>query len=145
MTTESFDFEVFDPTVYRRQRARHISSPSVSLVVNGRNRDILINPAAMAAMGDPSSVVLLWSASERAIGLRPARDDDPNAYRVRPNNGRPGRVSATGYCRRFGLLERPSQRLSASWGDGILVAKLDEGTAFTEGSKRPLSDAPVAG
>lgn len=131
MTDTFAGFDVFDP-VALGLRSRGVPFPVVSLVKQGSGRVLLVNRAAMAAMNDPSSVTLHWSNRERAIGLRPAPDDDPNAYRVRPSNGNPGIVSATGFCRRFGLMHLGARRLPARIAGDMLVAEIDQGKETTE-------------
>lgn len=124
-------FEVFDP-VALGLRSRHVPFPAVSLGAQGSGRVLFVNRAAMAAINHPSSVTLHWSDRERAIGLRPAPDDDANAYRVRPNNGTPGVVAATAFCRRFGLMDIKARRLPARIAGDMLVAEIDHGKETTE-------------
>lgn len=70
------DFDVFE-----RKYARVSRDPTMTVTVRGTFN---LNEPAFELLGKPDAVVLLYDRTERIIGLRPAGQDEPNAYLVRP-------------------------------------------------------------
>lgn len=76
-------FEVFQKT-----SAPLAKVPNVTLQKTGI---LSINRAAMALIGTPPQVELLWDSARQVIGLRPTDPENPNAYPARPQNAKEGK------------------------------------------------------
>lgn len=98
-------FEVFQKT-----SAPLTKVPSVTLQKTGV---LSLNRAAMALIGAPSYVELLWDSERKVMGLRAAAEENPNAYPARPQNAKadkgPILVAAATFAQ-FYEIERESSR-----------------------------------
>lgn len=75
---------------------RRTHGPAVRVLASGQAR---ITLAARAMIGDPQFVTLAWDADRRLIGILPAAESDPTAYKCHEQ----GMVSMCGIIHRIGV------------------------------------------
>ncbi len=117
-------WEVFEGS----HRRRHEDAPMVT-PLRGEGLAFALNPAAVAAMGEPEAVVLLWSEADRCVGFRPTAASDPRAYRLRrfgKSGGKSRHVSGGAFRKRYGLEGLPATRIPARMEGGVLVVDLSD-------------------
>lgn len=80
---------------------------------------LLLSSAAMAALGEPEAVQLLWDARRRRVGLRKTEVGTEAAYKIHRNNrrGRNGSFTCGKFLRHHGLTIRPGRRPATIEGD----------------------------
>lgn len=101
------------------------TNPRVSISKAGQ---ILVNRAGFEALGEPSHVVIAYDKAERAIGLVPAMDEVPHAYRLCPPRGRKGRrwtVAGRSALRFWGVLPTSSYTRDATMSGNVLAVEID--------------------
>lgn len=94
-----------------------------------RKGSIMIGARAMARLGEPDWVVLMFDRMNSLIGVRPANKHEKNAYpTVHKMNGRHRLVRANRFCRHYGIqFERTRAFMSAKIEEsGVLVLDLKE-------------------
>jgi hypothetical protein len=97
---------------------------------------LALNREAWEALGEPDRVVLLYDRRRKAVGVRPAPPEDPDAYAV----GRPRGafvVSARAFVRHYGITAEAARRYDAAVEDGVLVARV--------GRESDPTESPLAG
>jgi hypothetical protein len=87
---------------------------------------IVFNNKAYDEMNRPEAVVLLFDADNDTIGLRPARPQDLNAFRIRPKGPSMHRtITAAAFARKHDIrIEGTMRFCTAAVEDGILVLDL---------------------
>lgn len=113
-------FEVFQKT-----SAPLAKVPSVTLQKSGV---LSFNRAAMALIGSPGQVELLWDAKRRIIGLRATPEENPNAYPARAqstkNDKGPILVAAATFANFYKLDLSVSKRWTPYVEDEVLCIDL---------------------
>src|SRR5687768_14216719 len=103
--------------------------PGELRVTLSRKGEIMIGARAVARLGEPDWVVLMFDRANSLIGMRPSHRHEKNAYpTVHKMNGRHRIVRANKFCRHYGIkFERTRAFVSAKIGeDGVLVLDLKE-------------------
>jgi hypothetical protein len=119
------NFEVFT----RRARPA-VSQPMVTVQRGGA---LGLNQAAVAALGDPEAVLLLFDREERMIGLRPVDRSEPNAYPVqRQPSGKGAVVTAKAFTQFYGISTEQARRYMAQFYGDVLGADLKQDTVGPE-------------
>lgn len=121
-------FEVFQKT-----SAPLAKVPSVTLQKSGL---LSMNRAAMALIGTPQQVELLWDADRRVIGLRATTAENPNAYPARPQNAKadkgPILVAAATFTQYYKIQTDESRRwVPFQEGDILCIDLTEPGQAVT--------------
>jgi hypothetical protein len=93
-----------------------------------RDRRLILNTAAYDLLGRPAEVVLLYSATRRAIGIRPTSDDTGRIFRVRQEGkGTRYSVDAAPFIRYYGIDHSWLTVFEAvQLEDGILILPLEQ-------------------
>jgi hypothetical protein len=111
--------------IYRRERSPVAKAPAVTLTHRGQ---LSLNEPAYTALGSPEAVELMYSRSNRLIGIRPVDPGEPHAYKPRTatkNNGHgPHVVSGSAFMNFFGIQPDQTRRYSVTVEDGILTIDL---------------------
>lgn len=110
--------------------------PRVTLMRNGK---MSLNQAAIRAMGDPSAIVLLYDATTRSVGLRPATRRLPHAYPVSRHGKSAATVTVLAFAKHYGIDLSTTRSYDGALEDGILVIELDKGVASERASAKPGS------
>lgn len=98
-------------------------------VTLSRKGEIMIGARAVARLGEPDWVVLMFDRANSLIGMRPSHRHEKNAYpTVHKMNGRHRVVRANKFCRHYGIkFERTRAFVRANIDeDGVLVLDLKE-------------------
>jgi hypothetical protein len=112
------NFEVFSG---KWRKMRNVG-PMIRLERWGR---IGLNPQAVALLGDPEAVDLLYARDERAIGIRAADPARPHAYRVRTAKGAASKViSGAAYLKHYGITVGGLMHLPAELDGDTLIGYL---------------------
>lgn len=115
-------FEVFQKT-----SAPLTKVPSVTLQKSGV---LSVNRAAMALIGTPPQVELLWDGARQVIGLRPTDANNPNAYPARPQNAKadkgPILVAAATFAQYYKIETGVSRRWVPFVEDDVLCIDLNQ-------------------
>lgn len=91
----------FEKFIREGTKLRHYNFPVVHLFSKGCFH---LNPAATALLGKPEYIVYLFDPEARVVGMRPAQDDERDAYRVHyPTKGGASRVYARQFCYRYNI------------------------------------------
>ena len=111
--------------------------PKEPMVTLQKHGVLSLNAAAVAALGSPAAVELLYDRAEQIIGLRPAEADAPNAYPVWSGKGSaPAQVSAAAFTRYYEIRTGLARRRVAVMKDGVLCIDLKQaGTITSRGRK----------
>lgn len=115
-----------------KRRGASRAVPTVTMYGSSVSAPIVFSDAAYAAMGEPPAIVLQWNAKERCVGFRPTDAADESAYRVRTHN-KDRAVTGAAFRRWAGLADLPTRRYPATWEDGVLVIRLDDGEEKGDG------------
>lgn len=111
--------------VFMRPKAPTATEPLITVQTRG---NMSMNQVAWTAIGEPEAVELLWNASERMIGIRPAGDQAAkHAYRLRGSDHASTHVlSIIAFAQHSGIEinTTASQRYVAEVKDGMLVVDL---------------------
>jgi hypothetical protein len=114
------NFELFEEGEVKRGQVR----VHVTLRRNGK---IFFNRHALAAIGDPAAVALLFDARLQIIGVMPTALNQKHAYRLRTKDQSSGRIiTARNFCTRYAIkptdtLEFPTARVNR---DGTMMLDL---------------------
>lgn len=92
----NFEFKVYET----RKRARKLVEPTVEVKPNGR---IMFNKQASELLESKSFCVLASDTSNKAIGVLPIDNQEPNAFSIR-NTAKGAYVGAKKFLRDTGLL-----------------------------------------
>ena len=113
--------------VFQKSSAPLSRVPAVTIQKNGL---FSLNRAAHGLIGEPDFVELLWDAKQRVIGLRPAKEDNPNAFPVRAQSSKtdkgPVLVAGTLFTRHYDIPTHQSRRWVVRADDGILCIDLKQ-------------------
>ena len=111
--------------------------PKEPMVTLQKHGVLSLNAAAVAALGSPAAVELLYDRAEQIIGLRPAEAGAPNAYPVWSGKGSaPAQVSAAAFTRYYEIRTGLARRRVAVMNDGVLCIDLKQlGTITSRGRK----------
>lgn len=118
-------FEAFE------RRLAHASKEPFATIQ--RKGPISFNRAAVELVGIPESVVLLYDAERKLVGLKPAETNDPLAFTLRSQgkNTNTYIVAGHAFARYFGLDTSVARRYPVSVqehdGEGVLVIDLKGG------------------
>ncbi len=114
------EFEVF-----KRSHSPAIKAPAVTLMQRGQ---LSLNEAAFTELGSPEAVELMYSRTDRVIGIRAVDPAEPHAYIPRTaakNKGRgPYIISVAAFFSHFGIVVDQTTRHMATVRDGILTIDL---------------------
>ena len=87
-----------------------------------------LNDAAFAGLGSPEAVELMYSSSDRLIGIRPVDPAEPHAYVPRTaakNKGRgPHIISGAAFFSHFDVKVEQTTRYMATIEGGVLIVDL---------------------
>lgn len=118
----------------RYEKAGHVRGgrPFISVQKPGA---ITFNNASFDLLGEPEAVELLFSQTERAIGLRGVSPKEPHSYKVHSvgavskHTGRPSGyvIHATAFTRYYDLRAATTMRYLVELRGDVLVAVLSEG------------------
>lgn len=88
---------------------------------------LILSTEAMAALGQPVAVQILWDARQRRIGLRACAAGTTAAYAIHRNNkrGRNGTLTIARVVRHYGLTPRPGRHPAVLDGD-VLAFAIDD-------------------
>ncbi|MGI8760073.1 MAG: hypothetical protein ACR2LF_01955 [Jatrophihabitantaceae bacterium] len=128
------DFESFS-----RRMLSLKSEPHVTIQRRGA---ISLNAAALASLGAPASVELLYDRGQAIIGLRPVESRAENAYHVRrasrsPNG--PWIISAMAFVKFYDIDTSVTRRCPAVLDGGVLCVNLNNGHTVSK-SRPPEAD-----
>lgn len=113
-------FEIFD----HKSSKRMISdSPVVSIQANGVIR---LNKAAVASLGEPSQVIMLWDRQNGKLGIAAAKDNDERAYRISYASGA-AKIVPRAFLKYIGIKNERTIHLPADLAKGMLQASLPTG------------------
>jgi hypothetical protein len=121
--------------VFQKQRQAATTEPAVTLQRRGA---FSMNAPAYAILGRPKAVELLYDRKEHLVGMRPALEESPNSYPVRPVTKGSSNylVAGTAFAKYYGIELGVARRWIGQIRDGMLVLDLKEpGTVVT--SNRP--------
>jgi hypothetical protein len=122
--TDGITLEVFD----RGAHPVSIVDPEVTIQRRGA---ITMNRAAAAALAYPEAIQLMYSESERIIGLRAAEPGAPRTFKLTPQGAGPTYYATSGksFMNRYAIPHEVATRYKArTSGDGeILLVDLKEG------------------
>jgi len=115
----------FEPFEYKNVVVSQLA-PNVSIPASARN--MTLNRAAKALLGDPvERVTLLYRASRRMIGLRPAAPTDINAMPIRQYPSTHGwAISIEAFVKSFGIVHPEGQSYEPRKEGEILIIELDK-------------------
>lgn len=123
--------------VYQKGSAPVATVPSVTIQKRGL---ISLNRAAHAMIGSPNAVELLWDPDRRVVGIRPADENNPNAYPARPQNTKSGKgpvlVAGTLFTQYIGLDTSQAMRWAPTEEDGVLCVDLSQPGHKATGNRR---------
>jgi len=125
--------------VFTKKMAPLGKQPSVTIQKRGL---ISINRSAHALMGEPVAVELLYDREQRIVGLRPATEDVPHAYPLRPQSNKqegsgPLMVAGTAFTQFYEIDTTVSKRWTPAMQDGVLCIDLkQEGIEATSNRSR---------
>lgn len=110
--------------VYDRKSKPRVVQPLVTLQAAGT---FSVNEASYEELGRPSQVELLYDEDEQLVGLRPADEQSPHSYPIKPQpNGRTFQTGGKAFCNYFGIPIGQARRFSAQMEDGVLTIDLKE-------------------
>jgi hypothetical protein len=117
---EGIDFEVFEPRrVFRKKE------PRVSITRNGI---FSINVSGIEEINNPTAVELLYSASERIIGIRPVDPSSPRAMKLaRQGGGNTYNISGRSFLNYYDIPYETAKRYPARVSGNMLLVDLKEG------------------
>lgn len=123
---EVFEFALFEEG--QRVRTRDI----LHVTLNGEYR-LLFNRLALAALGDPDGVALMYDARRQVIGVLPSALNRPHAYQLRKklNMGAARLITVKNFCEHHdikpeGTLAFPEAYVNK---DGVLILDLHRAKA----------------
>lgn len=91
-----------------------------------------LNQAAALALGEPKRVVLLYDKQNNAVGIKPVTKELPHSYPLRQQtSGRSYLVSASAFCKHYGIDISKPRKFKAQVEGNILVFDLSEGVEVT--------------
>jgi hypothetical protein len=130
------EFEVF-----KRAHSPAIKAPAVTVLHRGQ---LSLNEAAFAELGSPKAVELMYSRTDRLIGIRPVDPAEPHAYIPRTaakNKGRgPYIISGAAFFSHFGINISQTTRYMVTVGDDMLLIDLKEpGTPVATSQNSPAN------
>jgi hypothetical protein len=112
--------------VYRKDRTPANSTPAVTVTQRGQ---LSINDAAYTELGSPKAVELLYSRTDRVIGLRSVDPAERHAYVPRTATKNIGHgpyvVSGAAFFSYFGIEVDQTRRYTATVEDDILRINLN--------------------
>jgi hypothetical protein len=123
------NWEVFD-----RKARPSVKQPLVTLQASGT---FSMNEASYDAIGRPDQVELLYDKDERIIGFRPATDESPHSYPIKPQqNGRTYQTGGRAFCAYYDIEHPKARRFGGELIDGVLAINLKgEATSAERASK----------
>jgi len=133
--TDMTEFEV-----YRRNRTPAVNTPAVTVMQRGQ---LSINDAAFELLGSPKAIELMYSRSDRIVGLRPVDPSEPHAYVPRTRSAKyrghgPYIVSGAAFFNYFGIEVKQTERYTATLQDGVLTIDLKKpGVPLPSGVSEP--------
>jgi hypothetical protein len=114
-------FEVFR----KRHMVAQAGQPLVTIQRSGRT--IAFNEAALAALGRPLAVELLYDRQRKVMGLRAAQQDALHAYIVRHNTrGTTHTVAGGLFTKHYGIPTDVARRWPATMEEGVLCVDLKQ-------------------
>lgn len=122
--------------VFRRQMLRDVERPTVTVTIRGR---LSLNKAALAILGEPAAVELLYDRTDRIIGVRPAADPDGmTAHRLhRTHSGSTAYVYTKAFFWYFGIGLEDARRWPAEPQEGMLCVDVSRpGTPVTSNRRK---------
>jgi hypothetical protein len=113
--------------LFERSHSPAIKAPAVTLMQRGQ---MSLNEAAYTELGSPEAVELLFSRTNRKIGIRAADPAKPHAYIPRTPAKQKGRgpyiISGAAFFSHFGITVGQTTRYMVTVQDGILTIDLKE-------------------
>lgn len=109
-----------------RRLANQAGTPSI--VTIGGGRYALLNPAAFAALEQPTHVTLHWEPDLHLIGMRPALPNQQHAYTI-SMHGQSARVFIGGFAQRYGIDLEVQRNYAVTMVEDMLV--IPTGAAHT--------------
>jgi hypothetical protein len=98
-------------------------SPNVAISKNG---NLTLNHAAREQLGEATRVVLLYNKSRRAIGIRPAGDEERHARTLRKApTQRTWTLSGEGFLKAYGIPHEEGRSYQPTLTENVLVVDLD--------------------
>jgi hypothetical protein len=125
------NFEVFAPG---RSSSDGRGTPTLRVLSAGR---LVLNAAAQRLLGDTTFVQLLWDADTKRIGIMPAAQDAPDAFRVTTAPSQ-SIITSKAFVETYDL--PLSKRMTLGWDGRMWIAstiKPDEPLQGDEGSRIP--------
>ena len=103
---------------------RHSTGPAITLQASGI---FALNEAAVEALGQPQSVVLLYDRDARVVGFRPADPSVKHAYQVRKDPRSPSSlVTGRAFCRAHAIPTDRGRRYQATMRGDVLTIDLKD-------------------
>ena len=120
------NFELFE------EGQQDYSGRDVHVTINPTGK-IFLNRRALAALGDPDSVALMYDTKRSIIGIQPVPPSRPHAFRLQKKFGRGRTLSAKNFCRHYSI--RPEETLAFGSPtvnkDGIMILDLNDVRSVT--------------
>ena len=111
------DWEVFD-----RKARPSVKHPLVTLQGSGT---FSMNEASYNAVGRPDQVELLYDKKAQIIGFRPASDESPHSYPIKPQqNGKTFQTGGRAFCAYYDIEIGKARRFAGEMIDGVLAIDL---------------------